>query len=445
MTVHTNFGQTSPFEHSHEIIPTNCSAFIEHSSVCIVCIIFSISRVSQHGCICFYEQELRKWRPKNKRKTRDENTCQENSISLSHSPTREEMGQKFLSRGRPIYAIAFVGDIGEYLIYQACSPQKKKPHPLFLHFSSNSFLEELYSQGLPATYTYIKMSTTTTKLNQQEIIPSRTDVGALANRINMETRSLHNKIDKLVTLKFALALRDYKIFRQGLQSFYHVFATIEECLYKQLENEDSEWTPLLRNVWKPEMARREKGQQDLLFYYDGRKEKFMTPIMPAQIEFVNHIRQVTSEKPYLLLAYLHVMYLALFAGGRVMRSSISRATGLFPRKDGLSHGEIVKEGSNFFSFDVEDENTFRLLYKRDYELQTRNNLTEEQKLEIIEESKYIFQQNAKCVIELEHHNLSRIKSKWSYFFVTRGYYIAIAIFFVIALVSLRRIYSHVIA
>lgn len=51
-----NFGQI--FEHSHEIIPTNCSAFIEHSLVCIVCIIFSISRVSQHGCICFYEQEL---------------------------------------------------------------------------------------------------------------------------------------------------------------------------------------------------------------------------------------------------------------------------------------------------------------------------------------------------------------------------------------------------
>lgn len=53
-----DFGQTPPFEHSHEIIPTNCSAFIEHSLVCIVCIIFSISRVSQHGCICFYEQEL---------------------------------------------------------------------------------------------------------------------------------------------------------------------------------------------------------------------------------------------------------------------------------------------------------------------------------------------------------------------------------------------------
>lgn len=276
-------------------------------------------------------------------------------------------------------------------------------------------------------------------LTEEEIIPHKTDVGALANRINMETRTLHNKIDKLVTLKFALALRDYKIYRQGLQSFYHVFATVERQLHAQLAKND-EWSELLQKVWKPVIARSEPAQQDLLFYYNDRKEKFMNPIMPAQIEFVEHITKVTLEKPYLLFAYLHVMYLALFAGGRVMmRLSISRATGLFPQKDGLNHDDIVKLGTNFFRFDVDDENTFRLLYKRDYELATRNALTEEQKLDIIEESKYIFQQNAKCVIELEHHNLTRIKKKWSYFFATRGYYVAIALFAVAALLVLSKL------
>lgn len=285
-------------------------------------------------------------------------------------------------------------------------------------------------------------ASTHTKLNEQEIIPRPTDVGALANRINLETRSLHNKIDKLVTLKFAIAMRDYKIFRQGLQSFYHVFATVEECLYKQLDDDQSEWTPILKNVWKPEMARRERGQQDLMFYYDNHKEKFMNPIMPAQIEFADHIRKVTAEKPYLLLAYLHVMYLALFAGGRVMRSSLMRAAGMFPRKDGLNHKEIQAAGTNFFQFDVEDESTFRLLYKRDYELQTRNNLTEEQKVDIIKESYYIFEQNAKCVIELEHHNLARIKTKWSYVLVTRGYYVVVLALILLASMALRRVYIH---
>lgn len=284
--------------------------------------------------------------------------------------------------------------------------------------------------------------TKSSQLNQQEIIPHPTDVGALANRINLETRTLHNKIDKLVTLKFAIALRDYKIYRQGLQSFYHVFATVEECLYEQLADKSNEWTDILSKVWKPEMARRERGQNDLMFYYNNRKDKFMSPIMPAQIEFVDHIRLVCKEKPYILLAYLHVMYLALFAGGRVMRSSISRATGIFPQKDGLKHDDIVKLGTNFFQFDVEDENTFRLLYKRDYELATRNALTEKQKLDIIEESKYIFQQNAKCVIELEHHNLGRIKTKWTYLFVTRGYYVLLSVILVILFFALRRVALH---
>lgn len=279
----------------------------------------------------------------------------------------------------------------------------------------------------------------TTKLSQHEIIPHKTDVGALANRINMETRALHNKIDKLVTLKFALALRDYKIYRQGLQSFYHVFATVEECLYRELENPASEWSALLKQVWKPEMARQERGQQDLLFYYDDDMKKFQTPIMPAQIEFVAHIRRVVAEKPYILLAYLHVMYLALFAGGRVMRSSVSRAAGLFPHKDGARPDEIANLGTNFFRFDVADEDNFRILYKRDYELLTRNALTEEQKLEIIEESKYIFLQNAQCVNELERHNLQRIKSKWSYLIVTRGYYVVLALVAVVFLLALRRL------
>lgn len=280
------------------------------------------------------------------------------------------------------------------------------------------------------------------KLSQYEIIPQPTDVGALANRINAETRSLHNKIDKLVTLKFALALRDYKIFRQGLQSFYHVFATVERRLNEEFADPELEWSPMLKKIWKPEIARAERAQQDLLFYYDDCKDKFITPKMQCQIDFVLHIYQETKAKPYLLIAYLHVMYLALFAGGRVMRLSLSRATGLFPQKDGMSHEEIAKAGTNFFQFDVPDENTFRLLYKRDYELATRNGLTEEQKLDIIEESKYIFQQNAKCVIELEHHNLTRIKKKWSYWFATRGYYVLVAFVVVVALLLLRRIVSN---
>ena len=265
----------------------------------------------------------------------------------------------------------------------------------------------------------VQTSGATTKLAQHEVVPAPTDMGALANRINKETRTLHNKIDKMMTLKLALALRDPKIYRQGLQSFYHVFATIERCLKEQI-NANNEWSDMLNEIWKPEIARTEKCEQDLTFYYDDNREKFEKPMMSEQIEFVNHIVKSAHDKPYLLLAYLHVMYLALFAGGRIMRSSISRATGLFPQKNGLKHEEI------------------------DYELLTRSRLTEEQKLEVIEESKYIFEQNGKCVSELERHNLVRLSRKWSYIAATKGYYVLMAFMVLAVLYYVRRLVVHAI-
>ncbi|EMG45984.1 HMX1 Heme-binding protein HMX1 [Candida maltosa Xu316] len=284
------------------------------------------------------------------------------------------------------------------------------------------------------------IQTATTKLPQHEIIPSKTDVGALANRINTETRSLHDKVDKMVTLKLAIALRNYKVYRQGLQCFYHVFASIEKALYRQFEKDD-EWSEMLKQVWRPEIARAGKAENDLLFFYDDHKEKFINPIMPSQIDFSNHILQATAEKPYLLFAYLHVMYLALFAGGRIMRSSIVKATGLYPQKDGLSHEQIVNMGTNFFTFDVADEDLLRISYKRDYELVTRNGLTEAQKLEILAESKYIFEQNATCIAELERHNKEKLTGNWIYIAVTKGYYVALIFLCILALFYLQRVFA----
>ena len=287
----------------------------------------------------------------------------------------------------------------------------------------------------------IKLSTTgaTTKLAQHEIIPTKRDVGALANRINLETRSLHDKVDKMVSLKMAIALRNYKVYRQGLQAFYHIFASIEQALNYQFEQQpDSQWTEMLKQVWKPEVARASRAEQDLLFFYDDNREKFINAKMPQQIKFANHIIEATKEKPYLLFAYLHVMYLALFAGGRLMRSSFAKATGFYPKKDGLKHEDIIKMGFNFFNFDVTDENLLRIIYKRDYELVTRNGLTEDQKLEVIEESKYIFEQNAQCLSELEAYNMEKIHGTWTYMVLTKGYIAIYAIIAIIVLLYLQR-------
>lgn len=278
----------------------------------------------------------------------------------------------------------------------------------------------------------------TTHINQHEIIPAKNDLGALGNRINMETRSLHNQVDKMVTLKFAIAVRDPKIYRQGIQMFYHYFCAIEDALQRELQRDDGEskYTEMLRAVYKPEMLRRDKLYRDLLFYYDNNPDKFSKPILPNQIEFTEYIRRTTAEKPYLLLAYMHVLYLALFAGGRIMASQVTRSLRLWPQVKGKSYQDFIDEGTNFYKFDVPDMEVLRVLYKRDYELATRNFLSESEKEEIINESKYIFQQTADGIKEIEQHNLHRIKGSIGYHLFTKGYYALILLLTIIPLLIL---------
>lgn len=277
-----------------------------------------------------------------------------------------------------------------------------------------------------------------TQINQHEIIPAKNDVGALANRINSETRSLHNQVDKMVTLKFALAVRDPKIYRQGIQMFYHIFSAIEDCIEREL-NGNNKYTEMFKNSYKPEMLRREKLFKDLMFFYDNHAEKFEKPILTHQIEFTDYIRKTTAQHPYLLLAYMHVLYLALFAGGRIMSSQVAKSLRLFPQVEGKSYEEIVSNGTNFYKFDVEDMEVLRIIYKRDYELQTRNFLNEEEKEEIINESKYIFKQVAIGIKEIEQHNLQRIKGSLGYHIFTKGYYVVVALLMVLTCFILKRI------
>lgn len=262
-------------------------------------------------------------------------------------------------------------------------------------------------------------------INQHEIIPAKTDVGALANRINSETRSLHDKVDKMVTLKFAIAVRDPKIYRQGIQMFYHIFCAIEDALERELES-GNKYCDMFKAIYKPEMLRRAKLHRDLMFFYQD-ETKFKAPILPKQIEFTEHIRKSIIDHPYLLLAYMHVMYLALFAGGRIMSSQVTRSLRLFPQVPGKSYDEITTEGTNFYKFDVDDMEVLRIVYKRDYELQTRNFLNEDEKKEVILESKYIFQQVSEGIQEIESHNIQRIKGSIGYQVATKGYYVLIAV------------------
>ncbi|KAF5095952.1 hypothetical protein DV451_004461 [Geotrichum candidum] len=286
------------------------------------------------------------------------------------------------------------------------------------------------------------------KLSQQEIIPAPNDVGALANRINKATHSAHNKINNLISMKMVFALRDPRIYRQGIQSFYHVFKTYEECWQEEMNKSIKEGAPeariqsILREVWTPALARTEPLRKDLNFYYDNDASKFEEPIMKEQIEFVQHIQKQIREKPYLALAYGHTMYLALFAGGRILRSNIMRAAGLFPQVEGLSTEEVALRGTNLFQFQVEDEDALRMGFKSRFELATRNDLTEQEKQEIIAESQEIFRRNILCVSEIAEKNKKALLQKVGYRAFQTLKFVLIALLVFVVFYQFRRIIGN---
>ncbi|KAH3668526.1 hypothetical protein OGAPHI_002280 [Ogataea philodendri] len=273
-------------------------------------------------------------------------------------------------------------------------------------------------------------------------IPAKDDVGALGNRINAETKALHDQINAVVTMKFALALRNQKVYRQGLQAFYHIYRHIEIALEREMER-DTEYAQMIKNIYQPVLCRTEPLRKDLFYFYEGHSEKYENPILPLQIEYAQHILESTKEKPYLLLAYMHVMYLALFAGVKLLNSQVMKSLKLFPKIKGQSRDDALRQGTNFFKLDVPDTEELRAVYKRDYELQTRNDLPENIKQEIVEESKFVFIMTGKIVKEIESHNIAKLQSNFNYQLKTNLHYVITAVLMISVCYFARNMVSHI--
>lgn len=264
-------------------------------------------------------------------------------------------------------------------------------------------------------------------------IPSPTDVGALANRINFHTRDAHNKINAYMSVRIAFAMRHGFIYRQGILTFYHIFDAIEQELDRLLQDpqtpEELQMQSVLRQFWVEEFRRSNRIFSDLEVLYspeyatkDELRDFVSHHALPQKLqEFVDFIHETVQRDPCTILAYCHVMYLALFAGGKVMRSSIYRHTGLFPKFEFLSPKELVLRGTNFFTFSedgTDAENKLRWKYKEGYELATRQELSETQKARIIEVSGQIFEWNMEVIGEIGELNRKELMGKFSFKLLT---------------------------
>jgi len=113
---------------------------------------------------------------------------------------------------------------------------------------------------------------------------------------------------------------------------------------------------ILARLYMPELQRSTRLTDDLAMF-SGSEEleaRLQKPGGQRTRTFINHIEQAVARKPHTILAYAWVMYMALFNGGRWMRTQLLTAGENFWAQcdiDDEKKDPIEQVGLGFFHFD----------------------------------------------------------------------------------------------
>ncbi|KAI9711803.1 MAG: heme oxygenase [Bogoriella megaspora] len=276
--------------------------------------------------------------------------------------------------------------------------------------------------------------------------PSESTKPSLPSQINSATRSSHTHLNRLITSRLPLALPPHSsapnVYALGLRAFAQIYFAFEaswlDLIAVQSAGEE-QWI----NVWgyEEEIRRRRaeahlRGDREEAEDSDsgegkGRSEGMMqalADLLPKGLmrshrleqdleylgvevvhleglgqnksveEFVKHIRTVTAEKPWTLVAYAWVMYMAIFSGGRWIRQQLLDAG---PDFWGHAQDAEAMQGVEFLHFDgEEDGEDIKAEFKRRL-ADAENVFDEQQREDVIAEAQEIFRRCVEMVEELD--------------------------------------------
>lgn len=121
-------------------------------------------------------------------------------------------------------------------------------------------------------------------------------------------------------------------------------------------------------------------------------------------EFCTHIRQVVHEKPWTLVSYAWCFYMAVFSGGRWIRAGLLRAGPEFWQaagEDETHMSNLPERGLSFWHFPGQfDGEDIKLEFKA-HLAAAETLFTPDERVDIIEEAKNIFELCASLVEELD--------------------------------------------
>jgi heme oxygenase len=204
---------------------------------------------------------------------------------------------------------------------------------------------------------------------------------SLAQVLKVNTRTIHKQLNRLIVRRLPLALppqaADPSIYLTGLLHVAPIYMTFE-ALWKSmiapagdelggLQNASSscpttsdshtgpvfpdefrrpalskELSLVLSRLFLPGLVRTEALRRDLQRLsgwspaeLDAKIRRLITSDGPLS-RFTGHIREEVGKRPHVLIAYAYILYMALFAGGRIIRSSMESQDASFWAKAPIS-------------------------------------------------------------------------------------------------------------
>jgi heme oxygenase len=227
---------------------------------------------------------------------------------------------------------------------------------------------------------------------------------SLPLEIKAATRTQHNALNRLISPRIRLCLPPHtqtpQLYACGLSVFGNVYTTFEEEWLRFLERgktTTSRMVDILQIVHIPELLRSRKLEHEMakLKLYKNSN----TTSQRSRDTFQAHqsaIRTSIRTKPHTLLAYVWVMYMALFNGGRMIRDQLITAPPAFwhcsqtPSDFEEGVDVILTERLQFWDFGRDDGAAIKEDFKTRFEIAAVK-LTASERVDVVDEAARIFE------------------------------------------------------
>lgn len=164
----------------------------------------------------------------------------------------------------------------------------------------------------------------------------------------------------MIVDRLEAGMKDYRLYREGIKSFYTPYAAFERVWKHLLANPnevgDERIYAAIEAIADPRFARTQAIADDLVYLYNNQIDIKSLPETKATQHYAKHIEKALKEKPYLVLAYAHAYYMAIFAGGKMLHRVIVGKADFFPINAPASTPEEAKIfATNMFVYPVDEK------------------------------------------------------------------------------------------